>query len=89
MDKVVDLLVDEKFRNRIREVAIDKRLPTNKILSETLKLWYKENKDRLDNKKCEIKINRCSIRIDSETEKIYKLFVEDTMNSLYNLVGKE
>lgn len=89
MDKVVDLLVDKRFSNRIREVAIDKRLPVNKVLSETLKLWYKENKDRLENKKYEIKINRCSIRIDSETEKIYKLFVEDTMNSLYNLVGKE
>ena len=82
MDRnTIKLLMTQEQFDKIREGAISNNMLISKSISIGLKNWYEKNKDRLkeDSKN---KFQTITVHADEETEKIFQLYIADSVENL-------
>lgn len=87
--KTAELIITENSFNEIKEFANLNYTSITFIVATALKTWYEANKERLENKSDTHELIKCKVQLDEETEKIYKIFVEDYINNLLKHIYKD
>ena len=89
MDKNnTEIVMTTEGFNNIKDKAVLERITVSNMLSIALKTWYETNKERLDNTENQLSLSRVNVRMDEETNAIYKLFVNDCTNNLLEHLTK-
>jgi hypothetical protein len=84
--ETVQLTMTTEQMNKIKERSELDCMPISSLLASALKKWYEANKNQLDINQTQDHLLMCNFRVDEETEKIYKMFIQDTLKNLIDLL---
>lgn len=82
MKRIMKFIMTSKNKEELNNKAIESRILESSLIKNKLNEWYLRNKDRVEKDNSDI-LN-VSFNMDEETERIYKLFISDSMNNLIN-----
>lgn len=81
---IIDLIVTDVSVNSIREKASSEHINLSELFKYSLEKWYSENESDLKQIKDASPLKKISFRVDEETERLYSLFVEQSISKLFN-----
>lgn len=83
MANKMNFVMISRNREEIQNKSSELQILQSTFIKNKLNDWYLKNKDRLDElEESNSSILNCSYPMDEETEKIYKIFIHDTIKKL-------
>lgn len=81
--KIMSVIMTNKNKDQIVKQSSDRDALQTAVMEDALKDWYLNNKEKIGELE-EESIVHCDYKVDEETEKIYKLFIRESMKNLLN-----
>lgn len=87
--EVGEVFMTHEQRENLQRDSYDRQTTITQILKENLQHWYSLNKDSIDQSNIDLRIVKCTIKLDEDTKKIYNLFLYEAFKSLLDLNDSE